>query len=116
MRRILQRGESRPQTEVSHAGHVVRECGVLKVALVDVIDMLDKMIKAIDEELSEEGLMSIGDTMLPHIQHWDRLAALLRDRAIAAVTILPLVLGVSALTIVGIVVLTPIYLSFETYK
>lgn len=82
----------------------------------DIVDMLDKMIKAVDEELSEEGLMSIGDTVLPHIQHWDRLAALLRDRAIAAVTILPLVLGVSVLAIVGVVVITPIYLSFEAYK
>ena len=82
----------------------------------DIVDMLDKMIKAVDEELSEEGLMSIGDTVLPHIQHWDRLAALLLDRAIAAVTILPLVLGVSVLAIVGVVVITPIYLSFEAYK
>lgn len=80
---------------------------MLKVPLADVIDMLGGMIKAIDEELSEEGLVSIGDTMLPHIQYqWDRLAALLRDRAIAAVTILPLVLSVSAPIIVGIVVLT----------
>ena len=37
-----------------------------------------------DGELSEERLMSIGDTMLPHIQHWDRLAILLRDKAVAA--------------------------------
>lgn len=49
---------------------------MLKVPLADVIDMLGGMIKAIDEELSEEGLVSIGDTMLPHIQHWDRLSAL----------------------------------------
>lgn len=78
--------------------------------------MLDKMIKAVDEELLEEGLMSIGDTVLPHIQHWDRLAALLRDRALGVVTILPLVLGVSALTIVAVVVITPLYLSFGAYK
>ncbi|KAN0091565.1 hypothetical protein V8E55_005131 [Tylopilus felleus] len=82
----------------------------------DVIDMIDKMIKAVDEELSEEGLVSIGDTVLPHIQHWDRLAILVRDRSIATVTILPLVLGVSALTIIAIAVITPIYISFETYK
>ena len=84
--------------------------------LADVIDMIDKMIKAVDEELSEEGLVSIGDTVLPHIQHWDRLAILVRDRSIATVTILPLVLGVSALTIIAIAVITPIYISFETYK
>lgn len=89
---------------------------MLNIALADVIDMLDKLIKAIDEELSEEGLMSIGDTALPHVQHWDRLATLLRDRAIGAVTILPLVLGASALTIVAVVMITPVYLSFETYK
>ena len=75
--------------------------------------MLDKMVIAVDEELSEEGLMSIGDTVLPHIQHWDRLATMLRDRAITTVAILPLLLGVSALTIVAVVVITPMYLSFE---
>lgn len=57
--------------------------------------------------------MLIGDTMLPHIQH---VGTLLRDRAIAAVTILPLLLGVSALTIVAVVVIAPIHLSFEAYK
>ena len=40
---------------------------MLNIALADVIDMLDKLIKAIDEELWEEGLMSIGDTALPQI-------------------------------------------------
>ncbi|KAF8545640.1 hypothetical protein OG21DRAFT_172175 [Imleria badia] len=116
MKRTHRRGESRPQTEVRCVRRDVRECGVLKVALADVIDMLDKMIKAVDEELLEDGLMSIGDSVLPHIQHWDRLAALLRDKATAAVTILPLVLGVSALTIVAVVAIAPIYLSFQTYK
>ncbi|KAG8214236.1 hypothetical protein J3R82DRAFT_11044 [Butyriboletus roseoflavus] len=77
----------------------------------DVMVMLNKMIKAVDEELSEEGLMSIGDAVLPHIQHWDRLVTLLCDRAVAVVTILPALLGVSALAILAVVVLTPIYLS-----
>jgi hypothetical protein len=94
----------------------VRQRKVLKIALADAIGMLDKVIRAVDGELSEEHLMSIGDTVLPHIQHWDWFATLLHDKAVAAVTILPLVLGVSVLTIVAVVVITPIYLSFETYK
>lgn len=80
------------------------------------MDMLDKMIKAVDEELSEEGLMSIGDAVLPYIQHWDRLVTLLRDRTVAVVTILPAVLGVSALAVLAVVVLAPIYLSVRVYK
>ncbi|KAG8214233.1 hypothetical protein J3R82DRAFT_11041 [Butyriboletus roseoflavus] len=69
------------------------------------------------KELSEEGLVSIDDMVLPHIRHWDRLAILIRDRAIAPVTLLPLALGVSTLTIVtAIVVVTPIYLSVEAYN
>ncbi|KAF8554227.1 hypothetical protein OG21DRAFT_1509140 [Imleria badia] len=51
----------------------------------DVTNMLDKIIKVVDEELSEEGRVSTGD-MLPHIEHWDRLVMLLPDQAI---TILP---------------------------
>lgn len=78
--------------------------------------MLDKLIKAVDEELLEEGLMSIGDTVLPHIQHWDRLATPIRDRSIAVMTVLPLALGISALTVVATVVITPIYLTFGAYK
>ncbi|KAH0828166.1 hypothetical protein J3R83DRAFT_3867 [Lanmaoa asiatica] len=86
------------------------------VSSADVIDMLDKMIKAVDEELSEEGLMSIGDAVLPHIQHWNRLVTLLRDRAVAVVTILPAVLGVSVLAILAVVVFAPIYLSVRVYE
>jgi hypothetical protein len=77
--------------------------------------MLDKTIKAVDEELSEDGLMSIGDAVLPHIEHWDRLVTLLRDRTVAVVTVLPVVLGVSALAILGLVMFTPIYLSVRVY-
>lgn len=118
MRWIRRRGESRPQTEVGRAPlpYTVSELELV-IVLADVMNsMLDKTIKAIEEELSEERLLSIGDTVLPHIQHWDRLATLLRDRAIAAVTILPLVLSVSALTIVVVAVITPVYLSVATYK
>jgi len=82
----------------------------------DVINMVDKMIKAIDEELSEEGLMSIGDAVLPHIQHWNRLLTLLRDQAVWAVTILPALLGVSTLAILAVVLLTPVYLSVRVYE
>lgn len=117
MRWIRRRGESRPQTEVGRAPlpYTVSELELV-IVLADVMNMLDKTIKAIEEELSEERLLSIGDTVLPHIQHWDRLATLLRDRAIAAVMILPLVLSVSALTIVVVAVITPVYLSVATYK
>lgn len=78
--------------------------------------MLDKMIKAVDEELSEEGLMSIGDAVLPHIRHWNRLVTLLRDRSVAIVTILPALLGVSALAVLAVVVFAPIYLSVRVYE
>jgi len=82
----------------------------------DVINMVDKMIKAINEELSEEGLMSIGDAVLPHIQHWNRLLTLLCDQAVWAVIILPALLGVSALAILAVVLLTPVYLSVRVYE
>lgn len=77
--------------------------------------MLDRMIKAIDGELSEDGLMSIGDTVLPHIQHWDRLVTVLRNRALGAVSILPGILGVSVIAILGVVAVTPIVLSVQVY-
>lgn len=78
--------------------------------------MLDKMIKAVDEELSEEGLMSIGDAVLPHIHHWDRLVTLLRDKAVAVVTVLPALLGVSVLAVLAVVVVAPVYLSVRAYE
>lgn len=78
--------------------------------------MLDKMIKAVDEELSEEGLMSVGDAVLPHIRHWNRLVTLLRDRAVAVVTILPALLGVSTLAVLAVLVVAPIYLSVRVYE
>ena len=73
------------------------------------------MIKAVDGELSEEGLMSIGDTVLPHIQHWDRLVSMLRNRTVAVATILPL-LGVSVLAMLTLVVAAPFYLSVQAYE
>lgn len=81
----------------------------------DVVYMVDKMIKTVDEELLEEGLMSIGDVVLPHIQHWDRLVTLLRDRTVAVASILPALLGVSALAILAVVVVIPIFLSAQVY-
>jgi hypothetical protein len=29
------------------------------------------VINAVDDELSEDGPMSIGDAVLPHIRHWE---------------------------------------------
>ncbi|KAF8554223.1 hypothetical protein OG21DRAFT_1115422 [Imleria badia] len=81
----------------------------------DVINMLDKMIKAVDEELSEEGLMSIGDAVLPHIEHWDRLVTMVSHRAVGAITILPALLGVSTLAILAVIVIPPIYVSALVY-
>ncbi|KAF8554221.1 hypothetical protein OG21DRAFT_1115346 [Imleria badia] len=78
--------------------------------------MLDKMIKAVDEELSEDGLTSVGDTMLPHIAHWDRLVTLLGEQAVGAITVLPGVIGVSTLAILAVIALTPVYLSARVYK
>ena len=94
-------------------------CGFIIIIIkisADVLDMLDKMIKAVDEELLEEALMSIGEAVLPHIQHWDRLVTMLRDQALAVVTVLPAILGVSAAAILAVIVLTPIYLSVRVYK
>lgn len=78
--------------------------------------MLDKMIKSVDEELSEEGLMSVGDAVLPHIEHWNRLVTLLSNQAVGAITILPALLGVSALAILAVILVTPIYLSARVFK
>ena len=77
----------------------------------DVNNMLDKMIKAVDEELSEDDLTSVGDTVLPHIEHWDRLVTLLGNETVKVITILPALLGVPAL-----VIFTAIYLSHRGYR
>ncbi|KAF8554225.1 hypothetical protein OG21DRAFT_1117029 [Imleria badia] len=73
----------------------------------DVINMLDNMIKAVDEELSDEGLTLIGDAVLPHVQHWDRL---LRNQPVGSVIILPALLVSSALAALAEIVFTSIYL------
>ena len=82
----------------------------------DVITMIDEMIKAVDGELSEEGFLSIGDIVLPHIRHWNRLVTLLRSRAVGVITILPALLGISVLAILAVAVVTPIYLSSKLYE
>ncbi|KAF8554230.1 hypothetical protein OG21DRAFT_1116143 [Imleria badia] len=81
----------------------------------DVINMLDKMIKVVDEELSDEGLMSIGNAVLPHIVHWNRLVTVLSNRAVGVITILPALLGVSVLAALGAMVLTSFYLCASAY-
>ena len=70
----------------------------------DIITILDNIIKVVDEEPSEEGLISIGDVVLPHIRLWHRFVMLLRNSAVTVVIILPLLLGVLVLAILGIVV------------
>lgn len=80
----------------------------------DVTDMLDKVIKAVEGELSKDSLMSIGD-VLPHIQHWNRLGKMLRDKTVKVASIPPL-LGVSALAILALVVAAPIYASVRVYE
>ncbi|KAF8134269.1 hypothetical protein EV363DRAFT_1322922, partial [Boletus edulis] len=73
----------------------------------DIIDMLDKMIKAVS--------CRSGTLSLPHIEHWDRLVTMLRDRSAAVVTVLPALLGVSVLAVLAVVVFTPIYASVWVY-
>lgn len=50
-----------------------RERGHLDVYIIlgEINMMLNKVIEAVDDELSEDGFMSIGDAVLPHIRHWD---------------------------------------------
>ena len=83
----------------------------------DVIRILDEVIKVVDEDRSVEDLtqMSTETAALPHIEHWNHLVTLLRDRTVAAAIILPRLLGVSALAILAAVMLTPVYLSLRVY-
>ncbi|KAF9227007.1 hypothetical protein BS17DRAFT_440186 [Gyrodon lividus] len=81
----------------------------------DVVDMLAKMIRAVDEEFLDDGLTSVGDTVLPHISHWDKLATLVIDSTVV-MAILPVVLGVSALVIAAGIVAAPFVLSYELIK
>lgn len=74
--------------------------------------MIDKVIKAMDAELLwEDALMAIGDTVPPHIQHWNRLGSLPRDRS--TVTVLPALLGIPAVAILAGA--APIYLFVQAY-
>ena len=125
MRQTRRPGASGPRTEVRFfSTSLVSSCGVLRTGRVfiivafsaDVITMLDKMIKAVDGELSEQGLLSIGDAVLPHIRHWNRLVTLLRNQAVGVITILPALLGISVLAILAVAVVTPIYLSSKLYE
>ena len=79
----------------------------------DVVNVLEKMIKAIDGELLDEGLMSIGGTVLPHIKHWDRLGELFIGKTVTAIALLPALLGVSALAILAVVA-APVYCYVQT--
>ena len=75
---------------------------ILFIYSADVINMLDYMIKVVDEELSE-GPMSIGEAVPPHIKHWNRLVMMLRDQAVGVVA--------PPAVILAMVVVTPISLS-----
>ncbi|KIJ09533.1 hypothetical protein PAXINDRAFT_172470 [Paxillus involutus ATCC 200175] len=45
----------------------------------DVLEMIDKMIKSVSGDFSEDlGVTSVGRSALPEIHHWGRLAALVR--------------------------------------
>lgn len=72
----------------------------------DVIDMIDKMIRVVDGELTEEGFA------LPQTRHWNRFLG----RVVPAVTFLPTLLGVSALAILAVPVVAPIVLSNKVYR
>ncbi|KAG9309245.1 hypothetical protein JVU11DRAFT_10725 [Chiua virens] len=81
----------------------------------DVIDMLDKLFKTVDEcLLAEGGQMSLGN-LLPNIQHWDHLISLLRHTAVSMAVIPSALLGGSALAALVVVGLPPIYLSTRVY-
>ena len=74
------------------------------------------MIKSVDQEMSEEGLMSIGDAVLPHIKHWDRLGDLVRTQTVAAISVLPALIGVPLLAVLAVALVAPVYLSVRTIK
>ncbi|KIJ09526.1 hypothetical protein PAXINDRAFT_172463 [Paxillus involutus ATCC 200175] len=49
----------------------------------DVLDMIDKMIKSVNGDFSEDlSITSVGRLALPEIQHWTRLAVLARDSVV----------------------------------
>ncbi|KAF9238265.1 hypothetical protein BU15DRAFT_62673 [Melanogaster broomeanus] len=56
-------------------------------------------------------LTTVGDFVLPHIQHWDRLGTLVLDWAIIGVTAPPLI----ALGLTAMITFTPLFLSYKLY-
>jgi len=83
----------------------------------DVTSMLDKMIQAVEEDLSGQDLMRIEDTLPPAV-HWNR-ALLFIGFTAAGTALLPVALvasvGLSALTVLALVVCAPIYLSVDAF-
>jgi hypothetical protein len=57
------------------------------ISLVDdVLEMIDKMIKSVSGDFSEDlSVTSVGRLALPEIQHWARLAVLVRDSVVKVV-------------------------------
>ncbi|KAG9309257.1 hypothetical protein JVU11DRAFT_10740 [Chiua virens] len=82
----------------------------------DVIYMLDKLIKIVDEDPEDEGFKSIEDAVLPHIRHWNRLVTLLGDRTITTLSVIPAVLGISTFGVLALLVAVPIYVPRRAYK
>ncbi|KIJ60018.1 hypothetical protein HYDPIDRAFT_190199 [Hydnomerulius pinastri MD-312] len=118
---ILKTQEFRSLKDLMIAGNLVGDTETsawqVKTPTVgDVSSMIEKMIGSVEGQHSTNGLTSIGDSALPHIQHWDRLGDVVRHSAIAAVTGLPVVLGVSALTVTALIALTPVFVSIGLYR
>ncbi|KAH7889110.1 hypothetical protein F5I97DRAFT_1858500 [Phlebopus sp. FC_14] len=86
----------------------------------DVLSMIEKMILSVEEGgFSEEGATSVGDLALPHIQHWDRLVAEVLGKGagvVGALSSLPVLIGISALTVATAAVLLPLLVPVYTYE
>jgi hypothetical protein len=88
----------------------------------DVITILNDIIKVVDEGLSEDGLISIGDVVLPRIRLWDRFVILLRGGAMGVAITLGSLLGLvviivafvlwPVLTVLGLVLVLVPYTVF----
>jgi len=83
----------------------------------DVTNMLEKMIQAVEEDLSGQDLMRIEDTLPPAL-HWDRALMFIGFTA-AGTALFPVALvasvGLSALTVLALVICAPIYLSVDAF-
>jgi len=79
--------------------------------------MLEKMIQAVEEDLSGQDLMRIEDTLPPAL-HWDRALMFIGFTA-AGTALFPVALvasvGLSALTVLALVICAPIYLSVDAF-